>query len=47
MINEKKPEEEEEEVVVKDDIIQDYDSVLKESGVLTLFIQYLLLSCFL
>jgi hypothetical protein len=35
MIKEKKPEEEEEEVVVKDDIIQDYDSVLKESGVLT------------
>ena len=33
MIKEKKPEEE--EVVVKDDIIQDYDSVLKESGVLT------------
>jgi hypothetical protein len=35
MIKGKKPEEEKEEVVVKDDIIQDYDSVLKESGLLT------------
>jgi hypothetical protein len=32
---EKKPKKEKEGDVVEDDIVQDYDSVLKESGVLT------------
>ena len=34
-MNEEKKSKEKEGDVVKDDIIQDYDSVLKESGVLT------------
>jgi hypothetical protein len=34
-VNKKKPKKEKEGDIVKDDIIQDYDSVLKESGVLT------------
>jgi hypothetical protein len=34
-VNEEKKSKEKEGEVVKDDIIQDYDSVLKESGVLT------------
>jgi len=36
-VNEEKKSKEKEGDVVKDDIIQDYDSVLKESGVLILY----------